>query len=234
MKEYRKNELKTYVIGNVLILLLLTGMFDGLIKNVSSDGVKIIESLFGSAIIGSVVYIYTFLLDSFMPSKAKDAIAYFPTGRPGDKIFTEIEKRDPDSRFTKEQVKQKYVDVYKGIKVRQQKKYKEGKKELRKYQNSQWYRIYKPNQKDESIYTAQQDFLLVRDMGSMTIMLAALYFIAIIFKVATVDWRIIAILTAEFLLSNLAAKSKAKRFAYNVIATDLNPKKETEKEKSNT
>lgn len=227
MKEYRKNELKYYVIGNILILLLIHGMFDGLMTRVSNDAVDIIETLLGSAIIGSIVYIYTFLLDSFMPSKAKDAIAYFPTGRPGDYIFTKIEQRDSDARFMKEQVQKKYSDVYKEI-YRLQANGK--KKELSKYQNSEWYKIYKDNQDDESVYTSQQDFLLIRDMESMTIMIAAFYIVMVVLKVISFDGRALAFVIVEFLLSNLAAKSKAKRFTYNVIATDLNPR--TAKEKS--
>lgn len=228
MKEYRKNELKYYVIGNIMILLLIQGMFDGLMAKVSNDAVDIIETLLGSAIIGSIVYIYTFLLDSFMPSKAKDAIAYFPTGRPGDYIFTEIEQRNPDARFMKEQVQNKYSDVYKKICSLQA---DDEKKELSKYQNSEWYKIYKTNQDDESVYTSQQDFLLIRDMGSMTIMLAAFYLAMVVLRLISFDGRVVAFLIVEFLLSNFAAKNKAKRFAYNVIATDLNPKRVKEKRK---
>lgn len=228
MKEYRKKELKYYAIGNILLLLLMQGMFDGLMVRASNDAVDIIETLLGSAIIGSVVYIYTFLLDSFMPSKAKDAVAYFPTGRPGDYIFTEIQKRDPDARFTKGQVKNKYSDVYKNICNLQT---NEEKKELRKYQNSEWYKIYKKNQDDESVYTSQQDFLLLRDMGSMTIMIALFYVAMVVLRLISFDGRVVTFLIVEFLLSNLAAKNKAKRFAYNVIATDLNPRSATGKSK---
>lgn len=228
MKEYRKNELKYYVIGNILILLLMEGMFDGLMAKVSNDAVDIIETLLGSAINGSIVYIYTFLLDSFMPSKAKDAIAYFPTGRPGDYIFTEIEQRCPDARFTKQQVHNKYSDVYKRIYSLQANDEKE---ELRKYQNSEWYKIYKKNQDDESVYTSQHDFLLIRDMGSMTIMIVALYIAMVVLGLISFDGRVVAFFIVEFLLSNFATKNKAKRFVYNVIATDLSQKRVAEKSK---
>ena len=227
MKEYRKNELKYYVIGNILILLLMEGMFDGLMAKVSNDAVDIIETLLESAIIGSIVYIYTFLLDSFMPSKAKDAIAYFPTGRPGDYIFTEIEQRCPDARFTKQQVHNKYSDVYKRIYSLQANDEKE---ELRKYQNSEWYKIYKKNQDDESVYTSQHDFLLIRDMGSMTIMIVALYIAMVVLGLISFDGRVVAFFIVEFLLSNFATKNKAKRFVYNVIATDLSQRESSRKE----
>lgn len=216
MKDYRKEELRFYAIGNILIFLLLSNLLNGLIGQDSIDITSMIGSLLGNAIIGSVIYIYVFIFDSLIPPNAKDTITYFPFNRPGDVIFSEILKNNKDARFTIEQAKKKYSEIYKQID-----EFRSSPKECKKFENAQWYAIYRSCEKDERVYTSQKDFLLMRDISILTIDLICIYLIAALLRITIFDSRIIVFLLFEFALTNLAAKSKAKRFAFNVIAVDL-------------
>ncbi|RHU91147.1 hypothetical protein DXC08_14665 [Clostridium sp. OM07-9AC] len=57
MKDYRKDELKTYVIGNILIIVMFSGLFK-IFFSLSDGTIDIISKLLGSALLSSILYIY--------------------------------------------------------------------------------------------------------------------------------------------------------------------------------
>ena len=64
MKDYRKEELKTYVIGNILIILLFSGVFEKIFylpEDLSVGVTDIVSKLLGSALLSSIIYIYVFI-----------------------------------------------------------------------------------------------------------------------------------------------------------------------------
>lgn len=222
MKDYRKEELKTYVIGNILIILMFSGVFEKIFylpEDLSVGVTDIVSKLLGSALLSSIIYIYVFILDSLVPSKLKDFIVYFPCGRPGDKIFEKVREKRIDPRFTQEDATIKYQETYKELDLIFDKKKKHA------FQNSKWYGIYQSIEENPTVALAQKDFLLNRDMCNITVAILILYvLISWISKIYTIKVGALMWLLVEILLTNIAAKGKAKRFALNVIAKDIHSK----------
>ena len=219
MKEYRKNELKNYVIGNILVIILLSGVLDLIYAHCGNDidVLKILASaLLRAAILSSVMYIYVYILDSMVPSKFKDEFVYFLSGRPGDTIFEKILEPGVDARFTPDDAQKRYKDFYAELNQMIDKKQK------KRLQNSKWYGIYQSVETNETVRLSQQDFLLNRDMCIISIEILFLYVVLLLFssgftiKMTVVGWIII-----EIVITKIAAMSKAKRFAFNVITKDI-------------
>jgi len=76
LKDYRIKELTAYMVANTLLCLLCTGAFNRILFVEVVDSLGLISTIFGSAIYGSVFYIYVYLLDSMIPGNRKDAIAW--------------------------------------------------------------------------------------------------------------------------------------------------------------
>ena len=71
IKDYRNNELKNYVIGNILLVLYFSSIFDNLFTLDINSNLNIWKTLIESALVSSIIYIYVFLLDSLIPGDIK-------------------------------------------------------------------------------------------------------------------------------------------------------------------
>lgn len=214
IKEYRRDELKSYVIGNILLFLFLSGVLDTAVFAESNNYYNLFGVIVQSAIFSSVIYIYVFLLDSIIPGNYKFQIAYLPFGKmPACTIFSEMEKSIKDNRFTQEEALKKYAEIYE--------KMPEDEVERDNYENSRWYSIYKKYESVEKIYIANKDFLLCRDITIITLMLAILYGCSCVLHLLPFSWEIIVLLIVEYVITNAAMRGKGKRLAYNVITEDI-------------
>lgn len=223
MKEYRKNELKNYLIGNILVIILFSGVLDLIYAHLGNDIDVLknaVSTLLGSALLSSVLYIYVYILDSMVPSKLKDAFVYFLFGRPGDTIFEKILKSGVDARFTSDDAKEKYKDIYSELNQMTDKKQRE------RLQNSKWYRIYQSLETNETVRLSQQDFLLNRDMCIISIVILFLYVVlSLLSSGFAINKIVVWWLIIEIIITKIAAMSKAKRFALNVITKDIHNQK---------
>lgn len=61
IKDYRNNELKNYVIGNILLVLYFSGIFDNLFTLDINSNLNIWKTLIESALVSSIIYIYVFV-----------------------------------------------------------------------------------------------------------------------------------------------------------------------------
>lgn len=216
IKDYREKELKNYVIGNILLVILLSGIIDEeTLKNLKLDDLSSLAALFPFATLSAVVYLYVFLLDSLVPGENKQKIAYMGIGHlPGCTIFSDIKAGCIDRRLNVEKAKEKYKDIY--VKM------PEKKKERIIYENSSWYEVYSKYSNKPKIYYANKDYLLCRDITVMTIFLFIAYLLVIAFSdELKLDIKVLILFLVEFLLSNYAMRGKASRLVYNVIAEDL-------------
>ena len=122
LKDYREKELKSYVIGNALIIMTLSGIFNTLLSfTESAENANNMLSTFGAelisaGIISSILYIYVFILDAIIPGNWKDTICSLYRPLPGELIFEEIKDKIKDKRFTKEDALQKYANIYENLK----------------------------------------------------------------------------------------------------------------------
>lgn len=222
LKDYREKELKSYVIGNILIILLVTGIFREIFSIEENVLFEIFKSLFESAIISSVLYIYVFIVDSLIPGDKKFEICYLGYMKmPGFTIFIDAQdgkKKALDGRYTAEDVKTTYVDIYTSL---EQATNMEQKKEL---QNTYWYHIYRLHETEPAIYTANRDFLLCRDICIMTVWLLLAYWGACAMSVLSFSCELTAFFVVEFVFAFFAVRGKGARLARNVLAADIHPR----------
>lgn len=214
LKDYRENELKQYVIANALVFLLVHGFIDF----ANADNIKLVQrivSLLGTTLLASIIYIFTILVDSVIDDKIKNKIVnlYFMK-LPGEYIFTEIKNKNKDIRFTTDKALQKYSHIYSEIPINLD--------ERKKYENSQWYKIYNQYREAPMVFMSNRNYLLMRDMYISTMVILVLYFIAcFFFKWLTYEKLFIIYLLGILIITNVATHIKAKRFVYNVIALDI-------------
>lgn len=118
LKSYREKELKNYVIGNVLVVLALSGAFDALLcwtennESINNVFTAMGSELISAGIISSILYTYVFIFDAIIPGNWKDKICNLCRPIPGELIFEEMRKEVKDKRFTQEEALQKYTEIY--------------------------------------------------------------------------------------------------------------------------
>lgn len=56
IKDYRNNELKNYVIGNILLVLYFSSIFDNLFTLDINSNLNIWKTLIESALVSSIIY----------------------------------------------------------------------------------------------------------------------------------------------------------------------------------
>ena len=219
LKDYRENELKQYVIANALVFLLVHGFIDFS----DTENIKLVQgivSLLGTTLLASIIYIFKILVDSVIDDKIKNKIVnlYFMK-LPGEYIFTDIKNKNKDVRFTTEMALQKYSHIYSEIPINLD--------ERKKYENSQWYKIYSQYREVPMVFMSNRNYLLMRDMYISTLVILILYFIAcFFFRWITYERLFIIFLLGILVITNIATHIKAKRFVYNVIALDISTKEE--------
>lgn len=90
-----------------------------------------------------------------------------------------------------------------------------------KAQNSLWYKLYKINKLEQSVYIPHKQYLLARDVASMfVIFLVGLGLPALIWGLYPYNWWYSAVLIAEYLLFAVAGQNYGKRFVTNVLAIE--------------
>ena len=103
LKNYREKELKSFVLGNILLILMETGIVDNIVQLMSSSDLwKAAAELFESSIISSIIYIFVFCFDSILQGRLKDKVIWPIKGLPGNTIFLDIDKNNKDERFSKQ------------------------------------------------------------------------------------------------------------------------------------
>ena len=213
IKDYREKELKSFAIGNILLVLISSGLLDRIVTITDSENLwTAVNTVLASAFFSSVIYIFVFLTDSVVPGDIKDKIIWFIGGKPGGHIFTDIETRLKDDRFTKEIALKQYAEIYKEIKKTDDPK---------RIQNSAWYGVYKTHEKHAQVCVSQRDFLLCRDICTMTPLILIGYLCLQWYRHHSLSYVLMGILIMEFIVMWFIARSKGKRFAYNVIAIDI-------------
>lgn len=214
IKDYRKKELISYIVANAVVLLLLLNLMDFKEMILSSEN---ISQIINSVLVTSCVSVFSYLGDSILEGDTKDKLVDLWRKRPGEVVFTQIQINNKDIRFTKEQVIKKYNEIYSNMPTEEREKYV--------YENSKWYSIYHKFQKVEKIYNSNRDSLLCRDMHVSTYLIFIIYiFISLFNKSVSLTWPCVIFEIGMLIITNIAARQKAKRLVYNVIAYDIHQK----------
>lgn len=217
MKDYRKEELKAYVIANIILMIWLSGILNEILNLFNDYSNSFIETIVTPALLSSMICIYIFIIDSIIPANWKEAIIFLIKKRPGETIFTKMkDKSFYDARFTRESAISKYQAIYDEIDKETDKKKK------RNIENSKWYQIYLKYQENGSVSGSQRDFLLTRDLCiTSIILLLGFIFVCLMYKSITNKPIIYIIIIAEIVFTWIATQVKAYRFVTNVIARDI-------------
>ena len=216
LKNYREKELKSFVLGNILLILMETGIVDNIVQLMSSSDLwKAAAELFKSSIISSIIYIFVFCFDSILQGRLKNKVIWPIKGLPENTIFLDIDKNNKDERFSKQTARKVYEKLYTQIDSCKDKK------KCEKIQNQYWYAIYQKYESQAQIYMAQRDFLLLRDMTIMMLWIGFMYVFLSWYIKRLLSCKLITVFIIEFILMWIGARVKGNRFAYNVIAKDL-------------
>lgn len=220
IKDYREKELKSFIIGNVLLLIIFSNDFKTLLYsvdiNIKLSWIGIVSGIITEGMISSVIYVFSFILDSSVSEKIKRIITNLWFPMPGEIIFYEIREKCKDIRFTSEQAKIKYKEIYKILDDYN------NEKNRRHISNSNWNRIFKKYQEQTKILISHRDYLMCRDMCVFTAYVGCLYLIFVLLGIMCFSYKLLLFILFEWFILMLASKNKARKFVYNVIDEDIN------------
>lgn len=96
---------------------------------------------------------------------------------------------------------------------------------LKRFENAEWYKIYQKYKESTKILLSNIDYLLCRDLCSISLLILIIYIVVTIcFDIIILNWDVVGFLFTEYIITNIAARHKAKRFVMNVISEDINKK----------
>lgn len=212
IKDYRNKELPSYLIGCTLALLYL----DGRLNMISfAEEHNPYLSILESALIGSVITIFTYVFDALVSTKAKDWIIFLNKRIPqaGATIFDDIKKPDFDKRFTAASAEAAYKLIYDNMPV--------GKRERGRYQNEQWNLIYNKYRNEKMIEVSNRDYLMSRDLFISTGLYIIGYLAFCLIAWRTVNARFLVFMLLLIIFTRIGIGNKARALVSNVIAKDL-------------
>lgn len=217
MKDYREREIKYLYISYILLFLYwCTNIFSTITQNASANWSEIL-SIADVVAIAAIISLISFILDSIISSSLKDKlVGLFFIPRAGSTVFSRLIKgKILDDRFTKDEAENAYAYIITTL--------PNDKKQKLIFENSQWYKIYCKYQDKGSVFQAQKDYLLCRDLFIDTIVFIVMYFIAVIVFGSIVHFSIEFVFTLIIIatLTNIATHKKMNRFVNNVIALDI-------------
>lgn len=222
IKDYRENELKIFVIANILVVLCLIGTitFDGVIEE--SSYMQLIITIINSGLFSSIIYAMVIVCDCMISNEIKKIIVFWWSPMPGETVFTDIKDNTKDLRFTTSDVIKAYSEIYDNI--------PSDKKSRRQYENSKWYKLLLKHESENKVLVAHRDYLMCRDMSTMTILMIIVYILlSTILKLIIFDKKAIIYLLVVYIVCMSATRVKSKRFVKTVIACDLRQEKENSK-----
>lgn len=217
LKNYRNNELKWFLVANVLFMVLTSKSFEVEDGDLLNQLIVNIGKIISVSIFSTTVYIFTFIIDSIIPSNLKVFLVFLWKKKPSATIFTQIQNNCKDDRFNVEEAKDKYKNIYSKI---------EEENQFSKDQTPLWYEIYNKYRENTIVYGSNRDYLLLRDLHSQTIVLIIIY-ITLISTTGIIPFSInyLIYLFVILIVLNLGARIQGKRMVYTVIALDINESK---------
>jgi len=222
LKDYRDRELSLYIIANVLIFLIVHRFIRVDLTDIPA-ATKVLADVFSSVVFSAIAFGFILVVECLFTSEFKENLLYLfgLLKMPGSTIFSKIKNKDSDVRFSYQTLKEKYPELYEDLPA--------DKKARLRYENEHWYSIYSQCRETSMIYYSQRDWLLCRDIFISTFLMIIMYAIVSILHFATFNPHYTTFLIILLVITAIGANRKAVRFAFNVIAYDLNRLPEKEK-----
>ena len=218
LKDYRDRELPLFIIANVLVFLIVHKFINIDISDVPGT-TKVFSEIFSSAVLAVAAFGFILVTECLFTSLFKEKLLYLfgffgLLNLPGNTIFSQIKEKNPDKRFSFQTIKDKYPKLYENMP-------ENGGTRLR-YENERWYSIYSQCRDVSVIHNSQRDWLLCRDIYISALLMIVMYVIISILHFVEFNKMYLVFLVVTLIITNIGANRKAVRFAYNVIAYDLN------------
>lgn len=213
IKDYRSNELKYFVIANIIALLYLGKVIN--VQLVANDGTysNLIVTVINSALFSSTIYILVLILDALVPTKIKNVIVYWFFPLPGQVVFSNWKRKGQDERISQKNFLKYYEKIYENM---------PSKEKLRQYENVEWYKLYIKYEKEDKVFSSHRDYLMLRDMTVSTVVMLILYIVmGTIGEIIPVCRNGVSYLVVMYIITNIATHSRGKRFVNNVFACDI-------------
>ena len=213
LKGYRENEIKWYILA--YLLLVIAVCYPSSVQGLDLDIVAKIEKLLVSSALSGSICTLAFVFDSVFTTKMKDALVYLGfTKIPGSKVFSRISTgKLNDIRIRNLDAKTFYAPVIVDL--------PDGRKDRSQYENTKWYGIYSKHKDDPRVQSGHRDSLLCRDLYIVTVILAVLTLTAAMVHLLPFKGIIFGYLFIMLIITNLAARNKARRFVDTAIAVDM-------------
>ena len=225
IKSYRENELRNYVLANLLIIIMFTDSLKQIYLSDNDLTISILKTI-SFTFLSSIIYIFVFIIDGLIPSNYKDRLIFIKKNRlPGFTVFTDIKtNKISDIRFSNDKILEIHNKIYKDL---DSKKFTVSEK--KKFENEKWYELYIENKNNEMIITSQRDYLLTRDIYISTISIIVLYlFFSRVINSINFEWPILIYFLVMICVTNIVTRIKVKKFVLNVLALSVY-KKESRK-----
>ena len=222
MKEYRNKELKYLVYAYIFIFLLLcTSIVDSVTMTIQ-QGLENVSVILECSIISGFIASCIFIFDCVISVNLKNKLVcllFLPMK--GETIFSRINNNKiKDKRFNLNEAQNKYGDIISGIPSSKGKKYE--------YENNHFYKIYNKYKEDKAVEQSLRDYLLCRDMFSITAVFILIYVASLILfcNIVVFSLKFIAVILFFAVITNIATHVKMDRYVNTVIAKDICNKSE--------
>jgi hypothetical protein len=203
-----------FIVLNIMIYWLIAGID---VKKFLDDFLeltinKIAEDVIGVSSISVLLYIFATTISGIISPEFKYILVFLKTKDtlPGCRAFSEYIHRDP-------RIDPKIIENKNGSLPT-----------LPIEQNRLWYKIYKKYENERSVLESHKNFLLMRDLCSISLIffliLGTIGYFTIANKIHWITYS--SLLATVFLLLMLAAKNYGIRLVTNVLAVDTCSKPE--------
>jgi hypothetical protein len=185
---------------NVLMLMIV--FFAENFKNIETNYQSFINIRLGGIVIAPLVI---FILNGIISSNQKASLIFFRLKDilPGCRAFSEHAPSDYRIDITK--LSEKYGEL----------------PSSGKEQNVLWYKIYKTHSNNPAILKSHKDFLLARDLTSLSFLfLIVLGLPSLFFATITFKWVYFLILLVQYFILLILARNHGYRFVVNVLAEE--------------
>lgn len=219
LKNYREKELSLYIVSSVLIFLISHQFINVDASNIANS-LSLLSQIFVSAILSVIAFGFIFVIECLFTSRFKEKLLYLfgLLNPPGYTIFSKIKENNYDKRFSHKKLIAKYPTIYEDM--------PKTKKERQDYENEKWYEIHNQVRDVSMIRLSQREWLLCRDIYISTLVMLVSYIVIVVLCLVEFNIYYLLFLVAMLIITNFGANRKANRFAYNVIAYDVNSPKE--------
>ena len=199
IKDTYQKYLWAFITANILIFWSVFAYGD---INFEKIKIKLYELLSTKTLVLMLSPIITIVLNGIMPNSIKETIVFwrFKNRLPGCRAFSHFAMKDP--RINIQSLKNKIGEFPKEPDD----------------QNRLWYSLYQQYENDEVIWGSHKDFLITRDLASLSFLFLVIFGSISIFYISSIVSVYLFCLIVQYLLLSFSSRNYGNRFVCNVLA----------------